>query len=653
MRLSLIGLLTFLFILFIWSFGTTRVNAYASSIMSGAYQFNENTGTMVEDLTGNGNDGTISGATWTSGKFNEALEFDGVNDYIEFSTTAHDVNTTGNMPFSVSMWVYVPSATSYGWRTLLHQDYQYSLILDSNNAISWADSSDWSYGNFGYYGQVPTDEWVHLAVSKDIWHKVRIFVNGEPVVEKDFGSAITANSNKTFIGCYAGSTACSANYFEGKIDEVKIYNNFALTQSIAMALANKAPLFYQDFDTRYSNGGGVFYADATGHSFEGYTPGGGATWTTGLYDKGFSFDGVNDYVNVQMGSNSHVFGDITAAVWVYIPSAPSYGGQGIISRGNEFSLYLNEDLELSWADSSDWNFANFGYHGEVPTDEWVHLAVTKQGEVVTIYMNGSIVVSKNFGSGIEADSLIGGTIELGDYINAYSSRGSWFEGKMDEFVVYEYALSQYQIQDLAGRLVGLDYFMDSGSGTSAMDSGLRGVDGTIHGATWTTGYNDGGLSFDGINDYIEIPAGDVTLSGDITLMGWFYFDDFTDYVDHTLFHKNENFSLYVKGNGSLTWADSTNWSYASFGDYGTLPEDEWVHIAVVRRDNEVKIYVNGTQIVSKVFGSRRIKSTNATTYLGVYDNYGTLGTYAGVKMDEVRLYDIALTQAEVERIAGL
>src|SRR5882672_3118788 len=52
--------------------------SWAQAGLVAAYAFNEGAGTTVADISGNGNTGTISGATWTtSGKFANALLFDG------------------------------------------------------------------------------------------------------------------------------------------------------------------------------------------------------------------------------------------------------------------------------------------------------------------------------------------------------------------------------------------------------------------------------------------------------------------------------------------------------------------------------------------------------------------------------------------------
>lgn len=61
--------------------------------------FDENTidGDTVEDQSGNGNDGTINGdATKVDGKHGEALEFDGVNDFVEIPLVDSITFSTGD-----------------------------------------------------------------------------------------------------------------------------------------------------------------------------------------------------------------------------------------------------------------------------------------------------------------------------------------------------------------------------------------------------------------------------------------------------------------------------------------------------------------------------------------------------------------------------
>jgi hypothetical protein len=77
----------------------------------GYWPFDEGSGTIAKDYSGNGNDGTlcngstcgVQGPTWTTGKVGGALSFDGVDDYV-------DTSLIFNSPsyFTVAAWVKVP-----------------------------------------------------------------------------------------------------------------------------------------------------------------------------------------------------------------------------------------------------------------------------------------------------------------------------------------------------------------------------------------------------------------------------------------------------------------------------------------------------------------------------------------------------------------
>jgi PKD repeat protein len=74
-----------------------------------AFSFDEGDGTTVADVSGNTNNGTISGATWTSqGKYGKTLSFDGVNDWVTVADTPALDLTTG-MTFEA--WIYPTTTT--------------------------------------------------------------------------------------------------------------------------------------------------------------------------------------------------------------------------------------------------------------------------------------------------------------------------------------------------------------------------------------------------------------------------------------------------------------------------------------------------------------------------------------------------------------
>ena len=88
---------------------STKTAAASSSGLVAAYGFNEGSGTTVTDSSGNGNNGTISGATWTTaGKYGDALQFNGTSSVVTIPNSSSLQLTTG---MTLEAWVN-PSTVS-------------------------------------------------------------------------------------------------------------------------------------------------------------------------------------------------------------------------------------------------------------------------------------------------------------------------------------------------------------------------------------------------------------------------------------------------------------------------------------------------------------------------------------------------------------
>jgi hypothetical protein len=93
----------------------TVSNAQPAGLVA-AYGFDEGSGTTVADASGNGNAGTITGATWTTGgRFGNALLFDGTTSVVTVPDAASLRPTTG---MTVEAWVY-PTVASATWRAVV------------------------------------------------------------------------------------------------------------------------------------------------------------------------------------------------------------------------------------------------------------------------------------------------------------------------------------------------------------------------------------------------------------------------------------------------------------------------------------------------------------------------------------------------------
>ncbi len=188
-----------------------------------AFGFDEGSGSSVADASGNGNTGTVSGATWvTSGKFGGALQFNGSSARVNVPNAASLQLTTG---MTLEAWVD-PSTVSDVWRDVIYKgNDNYYLEATSSNA-SKPDGGLIAGGTYGdAYGTaaLPANTWSYLAETYD-GSNLRLYVNGSLVATTAHTGSITTSTNQLQIG----GDSIYGQYFAGMIDEVRIYNT-ALT----------------------------------------------------------------------------------------------------------------------------------------------------------------------------------------------------------------------------------------------------------------------------------------------------------------------------------------------------------------------------------------------------------------------------------------
>ena len=201
-----------------------------------AYGFNEGSGSIAADASGNSNTGTISGATWTtSGRFGNALSFNGTSNRVDINDASSLDLTTG---MTLEAWVYPTSST--GWRTIIMKERSGGLtyaIYANNNASR--PEVDIRIGGIDRSvtgtAALPLNAWTHLAATYN-GTTLRLYVNGTQVGSLSISGSITVSASPLRIG---GSTTLSGRYFAGRIDEVRIYNR-ALSQAEIQSDLNTA-----------------------------------------------------------------------------------------------------------------------------------------------------------------------------------------------------------------------------------------------------------------------------------------------------------------------------------------------------------------------------------------------------------------------------
>jgi Concanavalin A-like lectin/glucanases superfamily/PKD domain len=201
------------------------VSLNATSLVA-AYSFNEGSGTTVTDVSGNGNHGTITGATWTtSGRFGKALTFDGVNDWVSINDAGSLDLTAG---LTLSAWIY-PTATLTGWRTVIQKEHTSGAVyyLHASSSTNQPATGVFIGAERILSGgtRPPANAWTHLAATYD-GARQRLYINGVEVANRVQTGQIQVSSGRLRIG----GNSIWGEYFRGRIDEVRIYNR-ALTAS--------------------------------------------------------------------------------------------------------------------------------------------------------------------------------------------------------------------------------------------------------------------------------------------------------------------------------------------------------------------------------------------------------------------------------------
>jgi hypothetical protein len=222
------------------------------------WKFDEGRGTAANDSVGK-NNGTVHGAEWTAGRFNNALSFDGVDDYVEVPDDP-SLRFMQSSSFTISAWVmpvleiengYILCKMRSGGR---RGDAESGKLLTSSRTTSgirtaaplsrsrifgylatWSSKiSGFSFGvESSWKGYVlvqtgrnsaPVGSWYHVVGVYDD-KDVRIYLNGELRGRRSFDleTGSTTPDKNLVIGAMSYESTIKA-FFGGKIDEVRIYD---------------------------------------------------------------------------------------------------------------------------------------------------------------------------------------------------------------------------------------------------------------------------------------------------------------------------------------------------------------------------------------------------------------------------------------------
>jgi hypothetical protein len=220
----------------IFFYNSTQVNPkdygnFSSLVMW--LTFDEGSGNIVYDYSGNENNGTLYNGsnvcsnpptpgcpTWVDGKFGKALSFDGVNDYVNVGSDKI-LDPGGTNTFTIEAWVKRATPTSRILVAIRRAGGGYILGV----GVLGAGTNQIKMTKFGvvdiYIGNFPQDtNWHHLV---GVWSSNGTFAYVDGVLNDQ------SSNNQNFASSVAGNTLIGGDtgdqgYTNGTIDEVRIYN---------------------------------------------------------------------------------------------------------------------------------------------------------------------------------------------------------------------------------------------------------------------------------------------------------------------------------------------------------------------------------------------------------------------------------------------
>jgi len=417
--------------------------------------FDEMSGTVAHDLSGNGNDGQgYSGSTaqinWTAGIFGGAWKGDGVDDYVEVSDSP-ELNSEN---FTVAGWVNVklPHGGKYTNAVICKAVFKappdgkgwYVRFSGQNGlTLTFGVYFNESEPQIGY--TITEGNWYFFTAVKD-GNTLKLYINGE-LVKTGTGTGVYVPPDG--VALKLGTPGA----YHGLIDEVRIYNR-ALNDSEIKYLyelgksklhLEKGLVLHLTFDEGVGN---VTYNYAMTNitinkgTFYGNTS---ANWTTGVVGKAIKFDGVDDYValpsDIKLSNKT-----LTITAWV---NPRDNSNTHVIFQKDRYvatktGVHFVQDYRKLGIHVANGSVCEYVYAGGVFTElnKWYFVVAVVDLPDIKLYVNGDLVK--------EATVPIT-KITYEDYwagIGKTPANTEFFDGLIDDVRIYNRVLSPEEIKAL-------------------------------------------------------------------------------------------------------------------------------------------------------------------------------------------------------------
>jgi len=565
-----------------------------------------------------------------------SVEFDGTNSKLTISG-----NPIGSGDFTIEFWVYSESISGNQYLMDIKGTNRLSIVRGDgstsapNEGLGIYDTG-WNGANATLPDAIYQNNWNHIAISRTSG-TMKAFVNGTSI---DSWTNSLDYSNETIEVGSAHSNQSFTNFnFDGYIDDLRITNGVGRYTTdfnppdVPHPDIASDQYFYATELLVSGNGtnGSTTFTDESSNALT-ITANGNVQVDTAVKKFGtgsIEFDGTGDYLTVPddpaWDLNSS---DFTIEAWVYptaSPAQPIIIGQWTSSYSWALMLSNNSNRYLR-AILYNGVFNDYVSTSALSLNSWNHCAFVREGNTVSLYLNGTSVYSTSFTGSVGASTS---AVSIG----ANSVGGSPFQGYLDDVRVTK-GVARYTSDFTPPRIEHPDF-----GATREAVSITANADAQI--STAQSKFGGSSAYFDGTGDRLESPSLADLSSGSWTIEGWYYFTTDPNSATKLLWSLNDEATngyaqlITISGTTTLSLQQRGTGTYTSNGTYD-FNTNTWYHIAAVWDGTNQKVYVDGSEVISSTTNVIQ----NAGNGLTLNGDGGGSYNFAGY-IDEFRISTIA------------
>ena len=566
-----------------------------------------------------------------------------------FNSSISSMNFGASTNFTIEAWVNWPAAAGAN-QTFFELTGTTRMILGRTTT---GFRAYWNGPERGAAYTFAVGTWYHIAVVRNSG-TVSFYINGSLLTS--FSDTITWTGITRFN---IGSNSSDFEPMTGYVSNLRVVNGTAVYTSAftpptspLTAITNTQLLTCQSNrfrDNSTNNYTFSFVGTPRVQAFQPFSP--TASYTTALYGGSGYFGGSTDSLSLsQATAFSLGTGDFTVEGWAYPTANPSVNTFWTLidARGNISSIPWAAGARLVGGvlRATFFNGADIQGSIAVPLNTWTHLAFSRSGTTLRIFVNGVLDSTSTMSTNLNVTGTqyIGSLFDPNTGVTGYISNLRLVKGT----AVYTGAFTPPTLAPLttAGSTSAASYPSTTNVNTSFAASSTSlllnftnaGIyDAAVQNNAITVGnaqvsiaqskWSPTSMAFDGNGDYLNIPSSQgLNLgTGSLTVEAWVYLSAMSgDYFIVSSTGAGGGFFGFRSGTDIGYGRTGIAWDYQAASG---MVINNWYHVAWSRNGTSMRIFVNGSQVgatqtTSQAYDlsttSTAVGSAGATLYLNGY-----------------------------------